>query len=78
MRHRCKPIGGSNPSLSATLKWLQESPVNKAFLHDRSFRVAPECSPKLPRVGTKDNSRLSVCGCGFDRDSVPTVLRSEA
>ena len=27
MRHRCKPIGGSNPSLSAIIKRLRESPV---------------------------------------------------
>jgi hypothetical protein len=31
MRHRCKPIGGSNPSLSAIIKRLRESPVKSGF-----------------------------------------------
>jgi hypothetical protein len=38
MRHRCKPIGGSNPSLSAIIKRLRESPV-KSGLSARQERL---------------------------------------
>ena len=50
MRHRRKPIGGSNPSLSATIhhhKVTSKPLQSKAFLQVRgSVGVASGCSPE--------------------------------
>src|SRR5450631_4060573 len=46
MRHRCKPIGGSNPSLSAK----QSSHTSDlTALSKRALRVAPKSVPKACR-----------------------------
>jgi hypothetical protein len=75
MRHRCKPIGGSNPSLSASHEQCAEIESNQAFLDPpvsarcRRFKLSngPNSSPScatLPcrrdgRAGTADMHRPS-------------------
>ena len=49
MRHRCKPIGGSNPSLSAIIKRLRESPVESGPTARRELLVWPLGSPQPSR-----------------------------
>jgi hypothetical protein len=50
MRHRCKPIGGSNPSLSATIAhYLSESTY-------KSQTMAPSAPKLVPRRHDRQNS----------------------
>jgi hypothetical protein len=40
MRHRCKPIGGSNPSLSASPEQLRGNPTKQGvFAKERRFLI---------------------------------------
>lgn len=64
MRHRCKPIGGSNPSLSAIIKRLRESPVNQALLHARRLWCNPGMEPDvLPMIHA--NCEFTITAIAF-------------
>jgi hypothetical protein len=52
MRHRCKPIGGSNPSLSAN---GSKQVVDKYGFFLELARSVPKSVPKLPNVLPKSD-----------------------
>lgn len=70
MRHRCKPIGGSNPSLSAS---PADCPPWRAILRDSyantaDFRTARQAVAAPPATMTAETNRTGAtsdtyCGC---------------
>jgi hypothetical protein len=61
MRHRCKPIGGSNPSLSATTLF--------SFVSDCSKLQVPAIT--MGTINIHDNSQ--ECSNTMPNDGSPTI-----
>ena len=70
MRHRCKPIGGSNPSLSASKSLIlhQKSSVVQLC---RPFR---RLAPAVVRVGHWESEFLPLCTFSVGRFSERDVV----
>jgi hypothetical protein len=65
MRHRCKPIGGSNPSLSASKSLILQYKMSLAKLC-RQFRWL---APAIARVGHCESEFLALCTFSVGRFS---------
>jgi hypothetical protein len=61
MRHRCKPIGGSNPSLSASQSRHAKNPIKPGISRATGFgrwrpAVETRSPPKLPPLRFREKA----------------------